>query len=142
MLQHLIKLEIDEFTSMFQKQVMYIFSYFDVPNDDKQSVENFYHAFTLGILVYMKDDYYVHSNKEIGTGRYDLELEAKDKNKPSFILEFKLKKDKEVDNVVNEGANQINEKYYTINLEEKGITNIHKLVFVFDKKEVTVEEIA
>ncbi len=141
MLQHLVKLEIEDFAKMFQEQVIYMFSYFDVPNDKKKKAENFYHAFTLGILAYMKDDYYIHSNREAGLGRYDIELEAKDKNKPSFILEFKLKKNKKTETVVKSGSKQIESKKYTTNLEERGITNIHKLVFVFDKKEVTVEDI-
>ncbi len=140
MLGHLIKLEIDEFARMFQEQVIYMFSYFDVPNDEKKSAENFYHAFTLGVLAYMKDNYYIHSNREAGLGRYDIELEAKDKNRPSFILEFKLKRDKEIETATGEGSEQINNKKYTSNLEERGITNIHKLVFVCDKKEVVVEE--
>ncbi len=119
-----------------------MFSYFDVPkDDDKKTAEAFYHAFTLGILACLKDEYYIHSNRESGLGRYDIEMEAKDTHKPSFILEFKIKGDKKEETVVKEGSKQIEEKKYSCNLEERGITNIHKLVFVFHGKEVMVEEI-
>ncbi len=141
MLQYLVKLEIDEFTRMFQERITYILSYFDVPKDnDNKAAEIIYHVFTLGILAYMKDDYYIYFNRESGFGRYDIEMEAKDTHKPSFILEFKgKKKPKPVVKVISK---QIEERKYTTNLEEKGITNIHKLVFVLDGREVVVKEIA
>ncbi len=142
MLGYLVTLDISKFETIFKDQVMYMFSYFDVPNDEEKTAEYFYHAFTLGLVLYLKDNYYIHSNRESGMGRYDMELEAKDKTMPSFIFEFKLKKDMEVETRIDEGEKQIKKKKYTSNLEERGITNIHKLVFVCDKKEVTVREIA
>lgn len=59
----------------------------------ENTAENFYHAFVLGMLVDLKDTYYVNSNRESGFGRYDIMLEAKDKSKNSFIFEFKVADD-------------------------------------------------
>lgn len=59
----------------------------------ENTAENFYHAFVLGMLVDLKDTYYVNSNRESGFGRYDIMLEAKDKSKNSLIFEFKVADD-------------------------------------------------
>ena len=67
-----------------------MFSYMDV---GENTAENFYHAFVLGMLVGLKDSYYVNSNRESGFGRYDIMLEPQDKNKNSFIIEFKVADD-------------------------------------------------
>ena len=92
-LQDLVNLNLDEFQEKFKILVEQMFSYFDV---GASTAENFYHAFVLGILVGLKDNYYVKSNRESGFGRYDIMLEPKDKNANSFIIEFKVyKEDKE-----------------------------------------------
>ena len=46
----------------------------------ENTAENFYHAFVLGMLVGLKDSYYVKSNRESGYGRYDIMLEPREKN--------------------------------------------------------------
>ena len=69
-----------------------MFSYMDV---GENTAENFYHAFVLGMLVGLKDTYYVNSNRESGYGRYDIMLEPKDKTQNAFIMEFKILKDEE-----------------------------------------------
>ena len=67
-----------------------MFSFMDV---GENTAENFYHAFVLGMLVGLKDSYYVKSNRESGFGRYDIMLEPKDKNENSFVMEFNVYKE-------------------------------------------------
>ena len=94
-LKDLITLNLDEFETKFKVLVTQMFSYMDV---GENTAENFYHAFVLGMLVGLKDSYYVKSNRESGYGRYDIMLEPKDKNGNSFIMEFKVyKEEKEKD---------------------------------------------
>ncbi len=119
-----------------------MFSYFDVPNDERRTSESFYHAFVLGLVTYLKDEYYIHSNRESGFGRYDLCLESKKKSLPSFIFEFKLLETKDIETIIREAKDKMNTKKYVTNLKEKGITNIHKFIFVFRGKEVTIKEVA
>ncbi len=64
-----------------------MFSFMDV---GENTAENFYYAFVLGMLVGLRDTYYVNSNRESGFGRYDIMLEPKDKTANSFIMEFKV----------------------------------------------------
>ena len=85
----------------------------------QNTAENFYHAFVLGMLVSLKDSYYVNSNRESGIGRYDIMLEPKDKSGNSFIMEFKVLEDMEektIEDTISNAKKQIEEKLYSIPL--------------------------
>lgn len=138
-LADLVNLKLDIFEQKFERLVKEMFSYMDVGED---TAENFYHAFILGMLVGLKDSYYVNSNRESGLGRYDIMLEPKDKNGNSFIMEFKVledKKEKTIEETIANAKKQMEEKQYEINLRERGFTNITKMVFAFKGKQVRME---
>lgn len=138
-LKDLVELNISEFEKKFRVLVREMFSYMDV---GENTAENFYHAFILGMLVGLRDSYYVNSNRESGFGRYDIMLEPKDKNGNSFIMEFKVTDDMEENTIEETIANakkQIEEKEYESNLRERGFKNITKMVFAFKGKECKME---
>ena len=138
-LKDLVTLNLKEFEKKFNVLVKEMFSYMDV---GENTAENFYHAFVLGMLVGLKDTYYVNSNRESGYGRYDIMLEPKDKNGNSFIMEFKVLDDMEektIDETLENAKKQIEEKGYETNLRERGFENITKMVFAFKGKEAKLE---
>ena len=138
-LKDLVTLKLDEFEQKFKVLVRQMFSFMDV---GENTAENFYHAFVLGMLVGLKDSYYVNSNRESGYGRYDIMLEPKDKNGNSFIMEFKVyrkEKEKDINDTIESAKKQIEERKYEENLQEKGFTNITKIVFAFKGKEVKMQ---
>ena len=138
-LKDLVTLNLDEFRKKFAVLVRQMFSFMDV---GENTAENFYHAFVLGMLVGLKDSYYVNSNRESGFGRYDIMLEPKDKNGNSFIMEFKVLEDEEektIEETIENAKKQIEEKKYEENLRERGFTNITKMVFAFRGKEVKMQ---
>ena len=138
-LKDLVTLNLKEFEKKFNILVKEMFSYMDV---GENTAENFYHAFVLGMLVGLKDNYIVNSNRESGVGRYDIMLEPKDKNGNSFIMEFKVLDDMEektIEDTIENAKKQIEEKGYETNLKERGFTNITKMVFAFKGKEVKME---
>ena len=138
-LKDLVTLNLEEFEEKFKILVNQMFSFMDVGID---TAENFYHAFVLGMLVGLKDTYYVNSNRESGIGRYDIMLEPKDKNGNSFIMEFKVyktEKEKDIEDTINNAMKQIEEKKYEESLKERGFTNITKMVFAFKGKEVKMK---
>ena len=138
-LKDLVELNLDEFQMKFRVLVREMFSYMDV---GENTAENFYHAFVLGMLVGLRDTYYVNSNRESGFGRYDIMLEPHDKNGNSFIIEFKVAnnfKDETIDEVIESAKKQIEEKGYESNLRERGFNNITKMVFAFKGKECKME---
>ena len=138
-LKDLVTLNLEEFEEKFKILVMQMFSFMDV---GENTAENFYHAFVLGMLVSLKDTYYVNSNRESGLGRYDIMLEPKDKTGNAFIMEFKVLEDTEektIEETVQNAKNQIEEKKYEENLRTRGIENITKMDFEFRGKEVKLE---
>ena len=140
-LKDLVTLNLEEFEEKFKQLVIEMFSFMDV---GKNTAENFYHAFVLGMLVGLKDSYYVKSNRESGFGRYDIMLEPKDKNGNSFVMEFKVLEDEEektIEDTIENAKKQIEERRYVDDLEERGYTNITKMVFAFKGKEVKMQVI-
>ncbi len=138
-MKDLVTLNLREFEKKFEILVRQMFSFMDV---GENTAENFYHAFVLGMLVGLKDTYYVNSNRESGMGRYDIMLEPKDKKANSFIMEFKVlenKEEKTIEDTVESAKRQIEEKKYEESLIERGFTNITKMVFAFKGKEVKIE---
>lgn len=141
LLKDLVDLNLSEFEKKFRILVREMFSYMDV---GENTAENFYHAFVLGMLVGLRDSYYVNSNRESGFGRYDIMLEPQDKSKNSFIIEFKVADDleeKTIEEVIANAKKQIEERDYESNLRERGFTNITKMVFAFKGKECKMEVI-
>ncbi len=138
-LKDLVELKLDEFQKKFRVLTREMFSYMDV---GENTAENFYHAFVLGMLVGLRDTYYVNSNRESGFGRYDIMLEPHDKNGNSFIMEFKVAdsfEDESIEEVLESAKKQIEEKRYESNLRERGFNNITKIVFAFKGKECKME---
>ena len=138
-LKDLVELNLSEFEKKFRVLVREMFSYMDV---GENTAENFYHAFVLGMLVGLRDSYYVNSNRESGFGRYDIMLEPQNKNGNSFIMEFKVADDFEdetIEEVIASAKKQIEEKGYESNLRERGFNNITKMVFAFKGKECKME---
>ena len=138
-LKDLVTLKLDDFKEKFEKLVIEMFSFMDV---GENTAENFYHAFVLGMLVGLKDTYYVNSNRESGLGRYDIMLEPKDKNQNSFIMEFKVHKpetESSIEETIANAKKQIEERKYEQSLRERGFTNITKMVFAFKGKDVKMD---
>jgi hypothetical protein len=105
-------------------------------------VERVYQAFILGLLVnHLAIDYDVTSEKESGYGRYDISIVPKDKSKKAIIMELKrIEKDETAEKALENALKQIEEKKYETAVHAQGITDIDKLVVVFDGKRVLVKQ--
>ena len=88
------------------------FSFFDTSGEEP---ERFYHAFVLGLLVDLKDQYEITSNRESGFGRYDVIMFPKSRHEHAIVIEFKTL-EKNTENSLNDAAlnalKQIKEKEY------------------------------
>ena len=122
----------------------HVFSYFDTgKKPSKKTPENFYHGFVLGLLVTLRDQYDIKSNRESGFGRYDIRLEPKDKNKDAIIIEFKvlnLRREKGLEECVANALKQIEDNNYAAELIEKGFQEerIRKYGFAFEGQRVLI----
>ncbi len=103
------------------QEILMIPSYHDLEK------ENSYHMMMLGMCLCLNKDYEIISNREVGKGRDDLILKAKDEKRTSFVLEFKyLKEDKKaleeaLDELSNKAIRQIKENKYDYGLKGKVI---------------------
>ena len=103
------------------KDILMIPSYHDLEK------ENSYHMMMLGMCLCLDKDYEIISNREVGKGRDDLILKAKDEKRTSFVLEFKyLKEDKKdlekaLDDLSNKAIQQIKDNKYDYGLKGKVI---------------------
>ncbi|SHJ72045.1 AAA family ATPase [Tepidibacter formicigenes] len=138
MLKSLTTGDIETFEDIFSEYIIKSASYFDIEESEK-----FYHAFVLGILVALNEEYEVKSNRESGYGRYDVALIPKDRNKLGIIMEFKKvnKRRKETLEIAADKAiAQIKDKNYKQELLDMGIENIIELGIAFEGKELLVVE--
>ena len=124
-----------------------LFSSFDTGKNPsgKTQPERFYHGFVLGLMVELRDRYYISSNKESGFGRYDIMLEPKDKNMDAFIIEFKVvhtRRGETLEEAVKAALEQIEQKKYEMVLRDRGISSerIWKYGFAFSGKNVMIGE--
>lgn len=140
MLDTLTNGNIKVFEGIFKEFVINNLSYFDISGKEPERV---YHAFVLGMLVSLSNEYEVNSNKESGYGRYDVIIIPKDISKIGIIIEFKKIDyflDDTIEKATKEALKQIDEKRYETELVQKGIKNILKLAIVFKGKEIKVTQ--
>ena len=119
------------------------FSSFDTGShpSGRTQPERFYHGFVLGLLVELRDQYEVRSNRESGYGRYDVMLIPRQKNQLAFVLEFKVydaQEELKLEDTVQSALVQIEEKHYDTELIERGISKskIRHYGFAFEGKKV------
>jgi hypothetical protein len=137
MLKALLEGDIDVFEEIFSDYVIKSMSFFDTTGEE----EKIYHAFVMGLLLWLGTDYQVKSNRESGYGRYDIMIIPKEKSKLGFIIEFKKTRKKEtLEAAVKSALEQIETKKYETELLQSGINNYKKLAIVFKGKKVTVKE--
>lgn len=137
--------DVDAMNEYMNRIALQTFSYFDT--GDRASgaePERFYHGFVLGLLIDLRDRYYLRSNRESGFGRYDIMLEPKHPGKDNaVILEFKVRsarKGKSLEETAQSALAQIRERKYSEELKMKGITDsqIKEYGVAFEGKTVLI----
>ncbi len=119
-------------------------SYFDVGHrPSERAPENFYHGLVLGLIVSLRDQYRIVSNRESGRGRYDIAMYPLSENMDGFLLEFKVRnasREKNLEETARNTLLQIEEKRYDNDLIASGIPKdrIYKLGIAFDGKDVCI----
>jgi hypothetical protein len=137
MLEDLVEGNIRAFEKAFRYLVNKTFSYFDVGMNNS---ENFYHAFTLGLLVNLDDKYRILSNKESGKGRPDVLIIPKDSSKKAVVMEFKTSDEERALEADAESAlNQIEDKNYIQEALNSGISAFVKIGIAFCGKAVFIK---
>jgi hypothetical protein len=93
------------------------------------------------MLIGLKDQYEVKSNRESGLGRYDVMLIPKNVHNLGIIMEFKkVGQFEEIDleSAVVSALKQIQEKPYAQELIDRGVSRILYLGLAFKGKQVLI----
>ncbi len=138
LLQSLITGDVEVFSELFQTLIINAMSSHDLP---KNTSENIYHAFVLGLLVALEKTHEVKSNRESGLGRYDVCLIPKQPTDLGIVLEFKkVKKGSTLEESVEEALLQIETKKYVTEFKSRGINQVLTLGIAFQGKQILVKE--
>lgn len=138
----LLEDDVDYMNEYMNRLTKEVFSYFDTSGGEEP--ERFYHGFVLGLMMDLKDDFIITSNRESGLGRYDVVLKPKDPTKHhAIIMEFKLfrpRKESSLAETATAALQQIEHKKYAAQLLADGISsdNIYKYGLAFHGKEVLI----
>lgn len=105
------------------------------------AAEGFYHGMVLGLVASLSSKYYIRSNREAGEGRFDLQLEPRDKAMPGILMEFKAVSVSEKDalsGLAEEALKQTEYKSYQGDMEDRGVSVIVRYGIAFSGKQVEV----
>ena len=121
--------------NLLQKLLLESVSNFDTAH------ENFYHGLVLGLCVILDNRYEITSNRESGTGRYDIALTPKSGNLPGILIELKAAKDvsaEQLRQLAQEALTQIEEKQYDTTMKTRNISPVFKYGVAFSGKNVEI----
>ena len=121
--------------NLLQKLLLESVSNFDTAH------ENFYHGLVLGLCVILDNRYEITSNRESGTGRYDIALMPKAEGLPGILIELKAAKDvsaEQLRQLAQEALTQIEEKQYDTVMKARNISPIFKYGVAFSGKNVEI----
>ncbi len=130
--------DVDTFSQLFKEFMISSVSVFDVSSDEPEKI---YHAFVLGMLIGLKDQYEVKSNRESGLGRYDVMLIPKNVSDLGIIMEFKkVGRFEKIDleKAVASALKQIEDRQYAQELLDRGTDRILYLGFAFEGKQILI----
>ena len=105
------------------------------------AAEGFYHGMVLGLVASLSSKYYIRSNRESGEGRFDLQLEPKDKSLPGILMEFKavsVSEKEKLSELAEEALAQTEDKNYQRDLEDRGVRDIVRYGIAFSGKNAEV----
>ncbi|MBO5071021.1 MAG: AAA family ATPase [Roseburia sp.] len=144
-IQALLSGDVESMNHYMNEVALTIFSSFDAGTkpSGKTHPERFYHGFVLGLMVELRTKYVITSNRESGLGRYDIVLEPRSSADDAIIIEFKVfnsKKEKNLEETLQNALQQIEDKKYETNLRAKGIPSekIRKYGFAFEGQTVLI----
>ena len=124
-----------------QKTLKNIFYTVLSTHDLPKSRENLYHLFLLGLFFCLNKRYIIRSNRESGSGRFDIAFFPIDKKDRAILIELKRATSKNsIQKAAKEALLQIEKNNYTAEFSAQGITDVLKYGIAFSGKEIGIEK--
>ncbi len=101
-----------------------------------------FHAFIVGLFVWLQGEYHVRSNRESGYGRADVLVVPREAGRPGVALELKsvdTPRDETPESAPESALRQLRERDYAAEVRAAGADPVHEVAAVFDGKRVWVD---
>ncbi len=126
--------ELSEFKNYLSDYIMQTGSFFEF---NSKTSEQIFHVFILGLVVGLRDNYYIHSNQESGLGRFDVIFIPKDNKRRGILLEFKTSTAVELLlEKAQEALEQIKDRRYIETFKQHGVGSVLAIGLAFYGKQV------
>lgn len=103
------------------------------------ATEGFYHGMLLGLIALLGNYYEIESNREVGNGRYDIQLRPYDKKRTAYVIELKAAaSEQEINHEAENAIKQIYDKEYYQKLKALKFKSIVGYGMAFYKKKCYV----
>lgn len=139
MIDSIINGDIETLKEIFEEFVIKGTDYFDADEVDGEKV---YHAFVLGILIALGDDYEVKSDIESCSGGYDVMVIPKDINKRGLIFEFNtvnMYQKENLEKLAEKSLRQIKVNNYRQEFLDRGINDITEIGVALGGKKILMK---
>ena len=103
--------------------------------------ETFYHGLVLGLCAMLDNCYRITSNREAGTGRFDIQMMPLNKKLPGILVELKAGKNcsaAELEKLAHTALDQIEDRSYEVDLNAMGVNKVLKYGVAFSGKNVNI----
>lgn len=133
-IQALAKGDLNEFREYLATYLKQTSSHFDF---NRNTHEQIFHIFILGLVVGLRDSYYIYSNQESGLGRFDVICIPLKKQEKGILLEFKTSnKVEDLPKKAQEALEQIKDKQYVEIFKKHNVDSILAIGLAFCGKDV------
>ena len=103
--------------------------------------ETFYHGLVLGMCAMLDNCYRITSNREAGTGRFDIQMMPLNNKLPGILIELKAGKKcsaEQLEKLAQTALSQIECHAYEVELNTMGINKVLKYGVAFSGKKVSI----
>ena len=108
-------------------------------NFTKNTKEQIFHVFILGLVVGLRDHYLINSNEELGLGNLNVIFIPKSSQANGIMLEFKIAEtEEELDIKADQALSKIKEQQHFQTFKKHNITNVSAIGLAFFNNQVAL----
>ena len=129
----MIMMDEEALQNSLEKFLLQTISYHDTAS------ESFYHSLILGMCAITDSSYKISSNREVGNGRFDIQMLPLNQKLPGVLIELKTAKnvsESRLKELAQIALDQINDRKYEVELSSLDLNSIIKIGIAFSGKQV------